>query len=233
VRLVDPDGKSPCPPGVDCGPTPSVAGILYEGVQMIKASIFNSGQRVKEFLAGKGMLSGSNEPVTRMRVNFGEHGEIPLSNPTTVSQEPRKGFWGETGDILLDNIAMGSLSGFVGGRGALAAPVLAAKTPSSIIPSVARRFGDFQCVECADAILAALKKEGIEDAKIISLQAKGRMDTRSGNVWSDTAQRTISTNGHHRGVLIDGKVYDNIHKQGVDVDTWKNDFHSIEGIDYK
>jgi len=33
--------------------------------------------------------------------------------------------------------------------------------------------------------------------------------------------RKISINGRHRGVLIDGKVYDNIHTNGIDLEDWK------------
>lgn len=47
-----------------------------------------------------------------------------------------------------------------------------------------------------------------------------------GNIWSDTAGRNISTNGFHRGVLVDGFVYDNIHKAGIKYDDWIKDFHT-------
>lgn len=43
----------------------------------------------------------------------------------------------------------------------------------------------------------------------------------SAKIWSDTAVRKISINGRHRGVLIDGKVYDNIHTNGIDLEDWK------------
>ena len=88
------------------------------------------------------------------------------------------------------------------------------------------QFDNLQCVECADAIINALKAEGIS-GEIVTLQANS---TKRGFIWSDTAGKTISENGHHRGVLVDGKVYDNIHTEGIDYDAWRADFDVIGGF---
>ncbi|MEN7551831.1 papain fold toxin domain-containing protein [Rapidithrix thailandica] len=37
----------------------------------------------------------------------------------------------------------------------------------------------------------------------------------------------IAPSGLHRGVLVNGKVYDNIHKTGVDYQDWINDKFSL------
>lgn len=212
--------------GVDVNdPMPSVAGILFEGFQNARAGLFNMEMRAAEFLG-----YGDENTSTRMRVNYDADGFIPVDNPVSVVKEQKKGFFAETMDAGLDVLSMSPLAELGAARGA-SGVFMAARTPSSIIPSIAKQFDNFQCVDCADAIMDALKQEGIS-GEIVTLQARGRMDTQSGNVWSDTAGKNISTNGHHRGVLVDGKVYDNIHTEGIDYNAWKNDFYSIQGIDF-
>lgn len=100
-----------------------------------------------------------------------------------------------------------------------------------MIPAIAKHSDNFQCVECSTAIMKASNQEGII-GEIVSFQAKGDMGKRAENVWSDIGQKTISTNGYHQGVLVNGKVYDNIHTNGIHLDAWKADVHSIEGINF-
>ncbi|MEM1119736.1 MAG: papain fold toxin domain-containing protein, partial [Bacteroidota bacterium] len=80
-----------------------------------------------------------------------------------------------------------------------------------IIAKTAKKFKNLECVECADAIMDVLKKEGIS-GEIVTLEANSN---KRGFIWSDFAKKNISENGHHRGVLVDGKVYDNVHPEGI------------------
>lgn len=62
-------------------------------------------------------------------------------------------------------------------------------------------------MECANKI-----KDSLEDMELheeqISIKFKGDY------IWSNTADKVISENGFHIGILYDGKVYDNIDTAG-------------------
>lgn len=67
----------------------------------------------------------------------------------------------------------------------------------------------------------------------INLTYKGGKDF----IWSDTAGKTISQNGFHTGIEFNGKVYDNIHTDGIEYEKWLDDFYatgerSIEFLDF-
>jgi hypothetical protein len=85
---------------------------------------------------------------------------------------------------------------------------------------------NFECMECAADIVNALKKEGISGS-VIDLNVKN--GGKWTNIYSDKAGEVISNNGAHRGVLADGKVYDNIHTSGIGYDEWLKDFHTPSG----
>ena len=91
----------------------------------------------------------------------------------------------------------------------------------------AKNFENLDCVRCADALVDAFKSEGIT-GQIITLQSK---QTKRGFIWSTSADKIIATSGMHRGVLDDGKVYDNIHKSGIDLNDWINDFVVLGGFE--
>ena len=226
TRFIDPNGTIPEEANCcgDNGPTPTVAGILFEAFQNARAGLFNMGMRLVEAAGYTSSPSGMGFN-TRMRVNYDEYGGIPYGNPVSIVTEPKKGTLAEAGDALLDVVALTPMAELGAARG-MSAPFLAARAPSSIIPSIAKQFDNLQCVECADAIINALKAEGIS-GEIVTLQANS---TKRGFIWSDTAGKTISENGHHRGVLVDGKVYDNIHTEGIDYDAWRADFDVIGGF---
>jgi RHS repeat-associated protein len=95
------------------------------------------------------------------------------------------------------------------------------------IKSITKNWTNFQCKECASDIISMLKKEGIKGDKI-SLKAKGN---RHFIVSDKHGADAVSTNGEHVGVLIEGVVYDNIHKEGIKLADWLNDFHSAYGFD--
>lgn len=125
IRFIDPDGRAPsevnCCPGD--GPTPTVAGILFEAFQNARAGLFNMEMRVAEYFG-----YGDENTSTRMRVNYDEYGGIPYGNPVSVVTEPKKGALAEAGDAALDVLSLTPLTEFsMAGRG-MSAPFLAAKS---------------------------------------------------------------------------------------------------------
>ncbi len=95
------------------------------------------------------------------------------------------------------------------------------------ISAIAKKYKIFECVECADDIVSVLKKEGLS-GKILNITTTSNQGML-GNIWSERLGRNIATNGRHRAVLVNGKVYDNINPNGVDYDVWKNDLFSPSG----
>lgn len=96
----------------------------------------------------------------------------------------------------------------------------------SDIEKITAKWGNFKCVECANEIKANLLNKGLHGEQI-ELMANNK-----GMIVSDTYSFTeaISTNGYHTGILYEGKVYDNIHKTGIILSDWINDFYSSRGI---
>ena len=91
----------------------------------------------------------------------------------------------------------------------------------------AKGFDLFQCDKAVNSIVSNLTREGF-GGEIISLQAKTEAGLISNtNLWSNTINSVISNNGFHTGVLVDGKVFDNIHVNGIDYKNWVKDFESI------
>ncbi len=78
--------------------------------------------------------------------------------------------------------------------------------------SITKKWGDFKCVECADEVKNMLISKGLNGKQLF-------------NIWSDIANKNISTNGFHTGILLDGKVYDNIFKDGILLEDWLTDLH--------
>lgn len=101
---------------------------------------------------------------------------------------------------------------------------------------VTSQFDNFKCMECSDALVSALKQNNYS-GEIINLSTSSA-NRINGHIWSDTAGKLISTNGKHKAIMVDGKVYDNIHKKGISFEDWKADFHtplndlSIEVTDF-
>jgi len=95
-------------------------------------------------------------------------------------------------------------------------------TISEVVSKVAEGFDNLKCVECANAISNMLKKEGIS-GEIIQYHPTFNGKKVATPVHSDKAKKGISDSGVHQGVLVDGKVYDNIHTKGTDMDSWLKD----------
>ncbi len=105
--------------------------------------------------------------------------------------------------------------------------VLTSSLQSSIIAQnlgdIASQYGVFQCVEATKAMVEYLIKKGL-DAKIVAYVTA----QDPGYILSiSSGYKAISANGKHFGVLFNGKIYCNVHPEGLDPAAWENDFYSM------
>ena len=107
--------------------------------------------------------------------------------------------------------------------------IVAHNCPHEIAREITQKWENFDCVPCAKELASALKKKG-HSGEIIELGT-----TAPGGVIGSAAKNygQISTNGRHVGVLVDGKIYDNIHKDGISFDKWIKDFEGPGGSPLK
>ncbi|GAB5555786.1 MAG: hypothetical protein Sapg2KO_53770 [Saprospiraceae bacterium] len=114
-----------------CGggdPASSVLGVFFEAFQNARAALYNMEMRVLEQFG-----YGDGNSVTRMRVNYGFFGEIPIDDPVRIVKEKKKGALAEAGDIALDVLSVTPLTELgAAGRGA-SAPFLAARSGGGLI----------------------------------------------------------------------------------------------------
>ncbi len=85
-----------------------------------------------------------------------------------------------------------------------------------------------QCEQCATHIRVSLQTAG-HHGEIIEIRGAGGGDfivSGSCNNW----QTTISQNGRHVGVNVDGVIFDNIHPNGLPLAEWLQDFDASGGI---
>ncbi len=94
------------------------------------------------------------------------------------------------------------------------------------LENIARKYGKYQCLAAAKAMAKYLYEKKI-DAKIVKLWYI--TDLKFPYLYSDSAQDVISTNGVHYGVLLNGKIYCNIHPKGLAKLEWINDFNCSRG----
>ncbi|MEM0994268.1 MAG: papain fold toxin domain-containing protein [Bacteroidota bacterium] len=208
----------------DCCPTdapiPTVVGILYEGFLHIKASSFNALMRIAENAI---VPAGTKPPIVlRQRVQYDIYGGV---YGTEIQVERPKSLPEEAVDASLDIVSITPAMELSAVRG-MQPVFLATKAPSSIIPSIAKQFDNLECIECAATIAEALKKEGIS-GEIIQYHTTLNGKKVATPIHSDFAEDGISNTGLHQGVLVDGKVYDNIHIEGIDLKKWINDKHHL------
>jgi len=112
------------------------------------------------------------------------------------------------------------------GAGQLAAQMAGRATrlaASRIAEQTASRFRNLQCVECADALVDALKVAGYSGERIL-LQYRGGpgfiiSTARGGSV--------VSENGRHVGVRIGETVYDNLNPGGIPYQKWLDDLQAL------
>jgi RHS repeat-associated protein len=154
--------------------------------------------------------------------------------------EPKQSFLKESLETLIDGtVVLSAVTGLKGGSAGSTPGVFFAKGGNyflakniqaiySKVSEIAKRNSQiFKCMECADEIVSTLKSQGIS-GQIVDVTTESSKGMR-GNIWSDKAGDLISTNGKHRGVLVEGKVFDNVHTEGIDYDTWLKDFHTPSG----
>jgi hypothetical protein len=90
-----------------------------------------------------------------------------------------------------------------------------------IASGIAAKFGNLQCVECANAVDSALTNAG-ESGLQVRLDF---LNTRGGLVCSlSQGGDAISQSGFHIGTMIDDTVYCNVHPNGLPFPEWVQDF---------
>lgn len=99
-----------------------------------------------------------------------------------------------------------------------------------IYQEVAKIVGQFRllkCKECAKAVMAWLKENGIE-GKILKLKTRKRNDFF---IVSErySSNESITDNGVHFGVEVIGLVFDNLSGEGMLREAWLNDFSCRSG----
>jgi RHS repeat-associated protein len=93
-----------------------------------------------------------------------------------------------------------------------------------ILSGIASKFGNYACKECANALQQAAINAG-KSGNVIELRANN-----GGFIWNDVAKNSISKNGDHVGVEVDGLIYDNINPKGVPFAEWNGQFDSAAGM---
>jgi Papain fold toxin 2 len=99
--------------------------------------------------------------------------------------------------------------------------------PLVIAAAAAQGFLVLQCRECAEKIRAALIAAGYH-GKVVTIKC-GRRDFILCLSY-DGGKETITLNGQHIGVLVGGRVFDNLHPDGVLFENWLADFEGFGGI---
>jgi hypothetical protein len=89
------------------------------------------------------------------------------------------------------------------------------------IKAKAATFGNFKCVECAEALKAILVAAGVP-GKVVRLTNKP--PNKNGYVYCVSKNMNVSDTNFHVGVDVDGIVYDNHHPGGVARGAWMDDF---------
>jgi RHS repeat-associated protein len=96
----------------------------------------------------------------------------------------------------------------------------------NLMAGIASKFAILECVPCAKALVNAAIGNS-ESVVIHSVQANGNQF-----LWSEIAQKSISNNGYHVGVEIDGLIYDNISSKGISVENWYSQFDARYGVTF-
>ncbi len=99
------------------------------------------------------------------------------------------------------------------------------------IKQIARRYRNFQCVPCSQAIQSYLTREGIQ-GKLIKISTQ--TDRLPFSIITNPAgsDRQIATNGFHQGAVVEittelgtlETVFDNLYPDGIPKDDWLNSF---------
>jgi hypothetical protein len=107
------------------------------------------------------------------------------------------------------------------------AGILVHNSCAEIVGDIARKFGRFECKQCANAMADALKAKGIR-GHLVKLHAPS---AHGGRIVSDRlGGRLISETSEHWGVRVGGRVYDTLNPKGIAFKDWFRDFHAHGGI---
>ncbi|MFD2329461.1 RHS repeat-associated core domain-containing protein [Cohnella sp. GCM10020058] len=120
--------------------------------------------------------------------------------------------------------AIGGLKG-PGKKSGIKIPVKT-KTITEVSKDLSKIAGKYRncnltCTDAAKDMKAYMVKNGIK-----GMQVEVKYEGGRGWIWSDSAGKSISENGYHTGILYEGKVYDNIHPNGIEYQKWLDDLHA-------
>jgi len=91
------------------------------------------------------------------------------------------------------------------------------------IGKIVEKFSILECDKCARAVITWLDENGIE-GKLLKLRTR---NPREFYIVSDrlNPEQSITNNGVHYGVEVEGRVFDNLSTSGMSRLNWINDFH--------
>ena len=104
---------------------------------------------------------------------------------------------------------------------------MASSNPLEVARKAAQGFVLFQCVKCAKAIRKALKAEGHHGEWIV-LKPKGKREFMVCITYDENT--SITQTGIHVGIRVAGKVFDNLHANGLAYEDWVKDFDAHGGV---
>ena len=99
---------------------------------------------------------------------------------------------------------------------------------SQKISSIATKYKNLECEPCANKLMDCIKNNGINGKKISMSAQNAYQDI----IYSNSFGEAISYNGKHFAIEFNGKVYDNIHPNGIEFNEWISDFDSSGVISY-
>ncbi|MGE5660035.1 MAG: papain fold toxin domain-containing protein [Actinomycetota bacterium] len=97
------------------------------------------------------------------------------------------------------------------------------------VSEIVSQFHLYQCDEAVQAVAQWLENRGL---KGIVLRIKTRYDEDyilSQRLESQGITESITLNGQHYGIEVQGLVFDNLSATGLTREDWLNDFQSISG----
>lgn len=170
------------------------------------------GHRARDGLA-TGDEADAKDWVTASELRVGDQVLRPDGKWTRITS-----IWQERTPITVYNFEVeGNHSYFVGDIGVLSHNCAA----SDIAARVVRGFKNLQCAECAETLLSAFNKAGIQGT-IRELRSSADVIVSAGQNTGEA----ISINGRHFGVQVGDMIYDLLHPNGIPLKEWANAYES-------
>jgi hypothetical protein len=104
-----------------------------------------------------------------------------------------------------------------------------APDPLAIAAAAAQGFKNFQCVECAAAVKAALVRSGFH-GEVVQLRGRNRRAFMVCFSYHEGVE-TITQTGIHVAVRIADTAFDNHHPGGMPYVDWLEDFDAFGGVE--